>query len=395
MKLIILMLTALLLTGAEVKSGELYSQSAILMDGESGRVLFEKNADEIMANASTTKILTCILALENGNLEDKVQVSAYAASMPDVQLNIREGEEYYLKDLLYSLMLESHNDSAVAIAEHIAGSVEKFSDMMNEKARELGCYDTNFVTPNGLDKENKNGAHGTTAYDLALIMKYCIQNPQFLEITQTKQYSFRDVQGKRSFQVNNHNALLSSYSGMLSGKTGFTGKAGYCYVGACRRDGKTYVIALLACGWPPAKTRKWSDAKKLLDFGIQNYDYFSYDEVELKHWSEQAIAVQDGQKEFTTLRFDMERESGNGSGETGSAKGILLGKGEELKVVYDIPQQLEAPVRAGEIVGWAKYCLGDEVYRCIPVVTTEDIEKIDFFWCLENILHRFCMGYEN
>ena len=122
--------------------GDLYAASAVLMDGDSGRILFEKNGNEFMANASTTKILTCILALENGNLTDVVTVSAYAQTMPDVQLNLREGERYRLEDLLLSLMLESHNDSAVAIAEHIGGSCEEFSRMRKKKAEEIGCKNT-------------------------------------------------------------------------------------------------------------------------------------------------------------------------------------------------------------------------------------------------------------
>ena len=134
-----------------VEPTNLYAQSAVLMDGSSGRVLFEKNGEEFMANASTTKILTCIIALENAELTDVVKVSSYAASMPDVQLHIKEGEEYYLGDLLYSLMLESHNDVAVAIAEHISGSQEEFSKFMNRKAKEIGCKNTCFLTPNGLD----------------------------------------------------------------------------------------------------------------------------------------------------------------------------------------------------------------------------------------------------
>lgn len=383
MKLLIFFVVALLVN-APSEVGELHAKSAILMDGESGRILYEKDANEIMANASTTKIMTCILALENGNLDDKVSVSAYAASMPDVQLNIREGEQYYLKDLLYSLMLESHNDSAVAIAEYVGGSVEKFSEMMNEKAQELGCYDTNFVTPNGLDKENENGSHGTTAYDLALIMKYCIKNEQFLEITQTKEHSFSDIEGKRSFHVSNKNALLSSYQGVISGKTGFTGKAGYCYVGACKRDGKTYVISLLASGWPPSKNYKWQDARKLFDFGIKNFEFFPYKKITLEHPSQNKITVIDGQQEATKLHIDVpDRDE----------SGILLGKGEDIKVVYEIPDCLYAPVEKNEIVGWVKYCLDGKGYRSIPVVTTEDIKRIDMKWCFENILQRFCLGY--
>ncbi|CDC45102.1 d-alanyl-D-alanine carboxypeptidase [Clostridium sp. CAG:58] len=144
---------------------ELRARAAVLMDGDTGRILYGKNQDQTLPMASTTKIMTCILALENASLDDVVEVSSYAASMPDVQLNIREGEQYRLEDLLYSLMLESHNDTAAAIAEHVAGTREAFADMMNQKARDIGCRDTFFITPNGLDAEDPDTGriHSTTA----------------------------------------------------------------------------------------------------------------------------------------------------------------------------------------------------------------------------------------
>ena len=141
-------------SGESSAPGNLYALSAVLMDGDSGRVLYEKEGETPRANASTTKVLTCILALEDGKGDDYVQVSSNAAAQPDVRLGIQKGEQYYLEDLLYSLMLQSHNDAAVAIAEHIGGSVEGFAAMMNQKAKEIGCTDTHFVTPNGLDAKD-------------------------------------------------------------------------------------------------------------------------------------------------------------------------------------------------------------------------------------------------
>ena len=138
----------------KVKPSDLYARSAVLMDAETGRILFGKNKDEQMPMASTTKIMTCILALENGNLSDKAEVSSVASAQPKVKLGMTQGQTFYLKDLLYSLMLESHNDSAVAIAECIAGNVDKFADMMNKKASQLGCNSTYFITPNGLDGQD-------------------------------------------------------------------------------------------------------------------------------------------------------------------------------------------------------------------------------------------------
>ena len=255
----------------------LYALSACLMDADSGRVLFEKNGSEHRANASTTKIMTLILTLERGNLDDVVTVSERAARQPEVRLGMHSGEQYRLEDLCYSLMLESHNDSAVAIAEHIGGSVEGFAALMNEKAQELGCEQTHFITPNGLDEVDETDFHGTSAIDLARIMSYCIlRSPmrgEFLNITRTADYSFTDAAGKRSYSCHNHNAFLHMMDGALSGKTGFTGDAGYCYVGALERDGRTFVVALLGCGWPNHKTYKWKDCQKLFAYGIDNYEY--------------------------------------------------------------------------------------------------------------------------
>lgn len=256
---------------------DLYAISACLMDAKSGRVLYEKNGTEHRANASTTKILTLIVTLERADLDDIVTVTERAARQPDVQLGMNAGEQYRLKDLCYSLMLESHNDTAVAIAEHVGGSVEGFAALMNEKAQELGCTDSHFITPNGLDDADETGIHGTTAIDLARIMSYCVeespQREEFLNITRTPDYSFSDLSGKRSYSCYNHNAFLHMMDGALSGKTGFTGDAGYCYVGAVERDGRTFTVALLGCGWPNHKTYKWKDCQKLFSYGIDNYAY--------------------------------------------------------------------------------------------------------------------------
>ena len=277
----------------------LYALSAVLMDGDTGRILYEKDGEVFRSMASTTKIMTCILALENGNPQDICTVSETAAAQPKVRLGARKGTQFYLKDLLYSLMLESHNDTAVVIAEQIGGSVEGFSAMMNEKAKQLGCKNTCFLTPNGLDKtyttpDGKEYIHGTTAEDLAAVMRYCIRESprreEFLEITRTASYAFTDVEKKGSFSCVNHNALLSMMDGLLSGKTGFTDKAGYSYVAALEDEGRTYILALLGSGWPPHKTYKWADARTLFNYGREKYHYQDvYQEPDLKY-----IPVEDG-----------------------------------------------------------------------------------------------------
>ena len=232
----------------------LNAKAAVIMDAESGKILYEKSKDQKMPNASTTKILTCLYILKHCDLDQMAEVSKNAAMQPKVRLGVREGEKYKVKDLLYGLMLESYNDCAVVLAEHAEGSVENFEKRMNQMAENLGTLNTHFVTPNGLDGIDKKGRHETTAQDLAKIMARCIKNQQFLEITQTKQYTFTDGSRKRRFICNNHNALLSSMQGVISGKTGYTSKAGYCYVGAVKQKNMTMTFSVLASGWPPHKT---------------------------------------------------------------------------------------------------------------------------------------------
>lgn len=356
---------------AEGEPTDLYARSAVLMDADTGRILFAKNAREQMPMASTTKIMTLLVTLENADLEGAVQVSSYAASMPDVQLNIREGERYRLKDLCYSLMLESHNDSAVAIAEHVAGSVEAFADMMNQKARDLGCYHTYFITPNGLDAKDEQGTHSTTAEDLARIMRYCMQNETFLEITREPSWTFIDLDDTRSFTVNNKNAFLNMMEGALTGKTGFTNGAGYCYVGALEREGKRLVAVVLACGWPNHKTWKWSDTKKMMTYGVEQYHKENVGEEELIL---DAVPVIDGQTEKVQAAVDVE------------AKQILMKEEDTSAVEVLMPEYLTAPVEAGEIIGTVVYYVNGEILDLFPVYTADGVPSIDYAWCLKEVV---------
>lgn len=368
----------------------LHALSAVLMDGTSGRVLYGKNAEEPRAMASTTKIMTCILILEHCNLEETAATSAYAASMPKVHLGVAEGEEFYVKDLLYSLMLESHNDSAVILAEHAGGDVPGFAEKMNEKAREIGCEDTWFITPNGLDaQEEVQGEvkkHHTTATDLGRIMRYCIsQSPkkeEFLEITRTPSYSFQDVSGKRSFSCNNHNAFLSMMEGALSGKTGFTSEAGYCYIGALEQDGKTLIVALLGCGWPNHKNYKWQDTRALMEYGLEHYTLHSFLEAKLPQIPS-VIPVEKGQGEklgemaqVSTVRRETEDMK------------LLLGAEDEVRTVYRGKTFLEAPVKEGDKIGEISYELNGEIWKTEDVVAGNDVEKIDYAWCLKQTIER-------
>ena len=371
--------------------GNLYAESAVLMDGDSGRVLYEKNGHNFMANASTTKILTCILALENAKLSDIVTVSAYAATMPDVQLHIREGEQYHLEDLLYSLMLESHNDVAVAIAEHVSGSVDGFSKLMNQKAREIGCKNSLFLTPNGLDatitgKGGEERFHGTTAEDLALLMRYCIMlstcKEQFIKITSTPSHSFSDMENKRTFVCQNHNSLFNLMEGVISGKTGFTSKAGYCYVGAVKQEGKNYILALLACGWPNHKNYKWEDCGVLMEYGSSNFYLVDIESARQRSLDKIIIPVEEAQsedwKKIVNIPIQIEQRKFDT---------VLLKKGEELNLKCEI-QSLTAPIKAGQKIGSCKYYINDQLWREEAIFSGKNVEKIDFIWCIKKIVNK-------
>lgn len=410
-----------MLQGRAEEDLSLYATSAVLMDADSGRVLYSKNGDTPMAMASTTKIMTCILVLENGNLDDMAQVSSYAASMPKVKLYAKKGEEYQVRSLLFSLMLESHNDSAVVLAEYIGKqylseelaqkntsefttdeskqAVKAFAKLMNEKARELGCENTWFITPNGLDAtetfeingESVTKEHSTTAAELARIMAYCVNESPcrdvFREITRTPSYSFGE--NGRMVTCTNHNAFLNMMDGAFSGKTGFTNKAGYCYVGALERDGKTFIVSLLACGWPNNKSYKWSDSKELMEYGLENFDFreflgegSAYDAGSLA-----PVPVENGQTDILGDTAYVELEIAGRNEE--NHQGLLMRSDEQIETTGQIVGKLVAPVKAGTEVGTITYSVDGKVYLTESVVTKTGVEKTTPDWCVEQILRRF------
>ena len=373
---------------AKEEPEQLYAQSAVLMDAESGRVLFSKNGEEKKAMASTTKIMTCILALEKGNLEEVVTFSETAVKQPKVHLGASQNEQFLLIDLLYSLMLESHNDSAVAIAEAISGDVEQFSDMMNEKAMELGCTNTYFITPNGLDAADEKGKHSTTAVDLAKIMSYCImdspQKENFLKITGKSQHTFTNIEGSRTYSCRNHNAFLDMMEQAISGKTGYTSEAGYCYVGAIRSEGRTFVVALLACGWPNNKNYKWSDMRKLTEYGIEQYhirtiDYFpNTDKIKVIN------GIPKGESLFEEAFADTMVE---GNLDTLS---LLVKNDEEINYIIDQNKMINAPAKIGKRVGEIKYYIGEKEIGTFPIVIAEEVPKKKIQWYFIKVLELYC-----
>ena len=263
--------------------------------------------------------------------------------------------------------------------------MEGFARMLNRKAKQIGCKDTCFITPNGLDAQDENGKHHTTAEDLALIMRYAIKNKTFLHISQTRDYTFSEITGKRTFSVHNANALLDMMDGVLAGKTGYTSQAGYCYVCAWEEEGKTFVVSLLGCGWPNHKTYKWSDTKKLLSYGAYNYDYETY-------WQEphtSKILVTDGVENMQNIGEKVYLRGKCSVTSEDREKEILLKKGEAVTCKTEIPQKVSAPVLKGEKLGRIAYYLNGKLIDSYPVYAEKSVEKISLKWYVEKVFHGF------
>ena len=239
---LVFLLTIVLTTVKEIDSyalPNLYSEGIYLMDATTGKVLYEKNADVQYMPASTTKIMTAIIALENCKLTDEVTIGENPPKADGSSIGIEQGEVYTIEELLYGLLLESGNDCAEAIADHIAGSNEAFAKIMNEKAKELGATNTNFKNPSGLTEDG----HLTTAHDLALIMRYASQNPDFVRIAQTPSYFYANHPYSNGSEkwATNHNPLLKEnspykYQYAYCGKTGYTTAANHSYAATAIKD---------------------------------------------------------------------------------------------------------------------------------------------------------------
>lgn len=258
---IVAVLFLLVLSPAAWAKPDIEGEAGILMDMKTGKVLWTKNPDIKRASASTTKILTALVALEKGNLQDLVKVSSNVKKIDGTKVWLRPGEEVTLENLLYAMLVNSANDAALAIAEHIGGSVEGFAKMMNTKAKELGAKNSHFVNPHGLDQEG----HYTTARDLAIIAREAMNNEKFREIVQTKKKEWNGMDWK-SHLVNN-NKLLWQYEGATGVKTGYTSNAGRCLVASARKGEQEFLSVVLGS----TTQAFYEDSMALLDYGFDNF----------------------------------------------------------------------------------------------------------------------------
>ncbi len=345
---------------AEAASSTAVSTSAkacVLIERTTGNILLCCNEGTPLPMASTTKVMTALLALENGNPDDIVTASRNAYGVPGTSIYLSEGEKITLKDLLYGLLMASGNDAAVAIAEHIGGDVDTFCRMMTQRAGELGCRNTVFVNPNGLPAQG----HQTTAYDLALIAREAMNHQLFREIVSTRRASI-PWEGRSYHRIlNNKNRLLTDYEGATGIKTGYTKAAGRCLVFGAKRDGLEVIGVVLNCG-------DWFDeAARLMDLGFARYEFFTaFAEGE----TVRQVPVTDGVAETVSVL-------------AAEPLGAPLPKGYLPALVLDLPDALPAGLTAGDQVGTAQLVLDGKVLHSVPLIAGDTVGQRDYGYELE------------
>lgn len=347
---------------ASKKAPTVNALAAVVIEVSSGRILYSKNAAVRRSIASTTKIMTAIVALENGNLEDEVQISKRAAGIRGSTLGMRTGQKFTLRELLYAMLMISANDAAIAVAEHIGGTVEGFAAMMNKKAESLGAADSHFVTPHGLDTDNQY----STAYDVAIITKYALKNPVFAEIVCTTN---SQIPG---YGLYNTNELLGAYPGVDGVKTGYTGKAGRCLVSTAQKDGMRIVAVVLGS---PTRNARATASMDLLDYAYENYcmhKLLGAGDVYSK------VPVIRGVEGYASIKVEQSVELPLSDMEA-----------EALEVREYVPGSLNAPVYAGMNTGFIEYVLNGDVVAQSMLTTSEDIRKKTYIDYLEFVLESW------
>lgn len=337
------------LNAKALSSGDLSAYSAVLYCPETKEIVFEKNKDDIRSMASTTKIMTSLIALEQNTPSRIVTITDEMVNVEGTSSGLREGDKIKLIDLVYCMLLESGNDAANACAIAIGGSFEKFAQMMNSRAHEIGMENTNFVTPSGLDEEN----HYTTCYDMALLTAEALKNETFKKICSEKTYTVSFEESDKTVTLYNHNRLLESYEGCMGVKTGFTKKSGRCLVSAAERDGITLIAVTLNA------SDDWNDHEKMLDYGFSLYDtlMFSPDvsgfRVPVTGGKIQSIGT-----EAQTVVLPYLKESGK----------------PDITFKAYANQFLYSPVKKGEVIGFGDIYLNGEIYCRIPLTAAENCE---------------------
>lgn len=340
---------------------DISAKSAILIDADSGRILYEKNADEKLPMASTTKIMSAMLTLESGNLDEYFTVDANAIKVEGSSMGLQEGDQVTKRVLCYGMLLPSGNDAANAAAVKIAGSVPAFVEMMNARAKEMGLNSTHFVTPSGLDDDTDE--HYSTAYDMARLAAAAIQNPEFQKICSSASACISYGNPPYERWLTNSNKLLRSYQGIIGVKTGFTDKARRCLVSACQRNGVTLIAVTLNA------PSDWQDHEKLYDYGFSAVNHYLLEDP----YGILEVSVAGGEQD--TVRAELAEEP---------RATLVVGEQDHVRQEALIPQFVYAPITAGDTLGYVNYFVGDKLVCSVPVCATEDVdaapvEKMNIF----------------
>ena len=336
-------------------SPDVLASSAILIEATTGRVIFEKNADEIRPPASMTKMITCILGIENLLPTTEVKISPEAAAVEYSDLHLQSGDILSADNLLQGTMLVSDNGGAVAIAQAVGGNISNFAKMMNDKAKEIGCEHTNFENPHGLTSQN----HLSTARDMSKIAAYCMKNSRFRKYVGTNLGTVTITSPPVTFDALNTNKLLGSYPGATGIKTGYTMAAGGCLSAGAKR-GEVELIAVVMNS--PTMDTRFDDGAKLLDYGFERVDYVKKIEIgEI----EQVVFVRDGKSGVIHVE------------PTEDLYFPLLKDEDEslLTISYDLPKIVDAEIKRGDVIGEAILNYDGKKVASIPLVAVEDVEK--------------------
>lgn len=365
---IVVCLAVLTMSACGFASPNIKASAAILMDVKTGQVLWEKNMHKRLAPASTTKILTAIIAIEQGQLDADVKVSHRAAAVRGSSMYLFPGQTIALRELLEGLLLRSGNDAAVAIAEHIAGSTEEFARMMNDKAAAIGAKGSNFVNPHGLTAVG----HYSSAHDLAVLARYALHNPTFAEIVRTRETSIDWLDGKGKEQVKtirNTNKLLWMFADADGVKTGTTNEAGPCLVASATHDGHRLISVVLH------DHERWSDSMRLLQYGFQAFDLVEYAP---RGQILGAIPVVNGLESHVSIKV--------------SSPAAVVVKAEDTTattIEVDLPEKIKAPVFQGQKVGEVIFYTHDKAVKIVDIVADREIEEKTISRLIMNQLTRF------
>ena len=373
--LLALALMICVLPAAKAEGPEVAAPSAILMDAATGTILYEKNAHEKLAPASVTKVMTLLLvmeALDSGRIswDDMVTASETAAGKGGSQVYLEVGEQMSMDEMLKSVVVSSANDCATALAEHVAGSEAAFVEMMNARAAELGLEDTHFVNCTGLDDEPNAAEHLTSAYDIALMSRELLKHDEIRKYTTIWMDTVRDGQ----FGLSNTNKLVRFYQGTTGLKTGYTKAAGHCLSASAQRDGIELITVVLHC---ESSSDRFQSAKALLDYGFANYALVS---AELPDAPE-PIRVKLGTQSLVTPVLQ-------------DSAPILIEKGEQARVTKTVtlPEEVTAPIAAGQQVGTLTIATDTRTLAEIPIVSPVAIERLTLWELTVQLLRRTCMG---